>query len=773
MGNREILNYDAFISYRHSELDSFVAETVHRELEKFKLPANLIKERGEGAKTKINRVFRDKEELPIASDLSENISIALDHSDYLIVICSPRLKESIWCKNEIDTFVAKNGTNKVLAVLAEGEPSESFPEQLTQGVEPLAADVRGATKAEIRKKIKEEVMRLSAAMFECNYDEIRQRHKEQMMKKRVTIASIIAAVGIIFAAVVSVLALQISDQKVQISEQLQKIESQYKDTLIKQSTIVVSQAENYLNDGDVESAKNLIIDTYNEASGQIPDEALDNYKYILAETLGCYTDGSNLRPVANLPMEYAIKIVTVSPDYKYVAAFDEANNLAVFDLDTYEKIYEASTDFDSNDENVQNYGFDSDDNFYYLGDGTFARINLSEGTLDYSTNINHGKRFTSIDENRIFVAGGNTIYVISKADGSILKQSTIENRSEYENVGKITMSSDRKRILMAGSSKDGNMLLNIDADSLEILDSVNLGDSTANMGVNTGEALILMVMEKTGSEHLDYTYYLTSIDEKTLDINWKKEVNYLYSQMYVWNNSILAIYSGGIELLDISDCSVKESSQVDRRISDLVVTPDGILRLFLTDASHKIQNTDEFSFYEDTRYIVGFDHVLAYKYAGYKYIFLPMHSDKLCIYEKQLSSEAIEVSVSEDNRNQTELCSLEYDNAYTNNELGVSVKLNPDNSADIISLKDNEARLKVQLEENGKVRSVSSKYIAVGDYKKSYIINLETLTVEAKVYGYLGYDEATNMFTIAKSITNEEGYQIPFYSMDELMNLAK
>ena len=48
------VKYDAFISYRHSELDKFVATTLHKKLEAFKLPKGVKSPTG---KTKIERVF--------------------------------------------------------------------------------------------------------------------------------------------------------------------------------------------------------------------------------------------------------------------------------------------------------------------------------------------------------------------------------------------------------------------------------------------------------------------------------------------------------------------------------------------------------------------------------------------------------------------------------------------------------------------------------------------------------------------------------------------
>ena len=170
-----VKEYDAFISYRHSELDSFVAEQLHKRLEAFRLPKYLVEKRKAGEKTRISRVFRDKEELPLATNLSEPIQEALEKSEFLIVICTPRLPQSVWCKKEIETFIQLHGRDHVLAVLAEGEPDESFPELLLQeeikeigsdgvervyyrSVEPLAADVRGKSKKEIAKNIKKEVL---------------------------------------------------------------------------------------------------------------------------------------------------------------------------------------------------------------------------------------------------------------------------------------------------------------------------------------------------------------------------------------------------------------------------------------------------------------------------------------------------------------------------------------------------------------------------------------------------------------------------------------
>lgn len=43
MKNNNTMYYDAFISYRHSDLDKFVAEELHKQLEMFKVPKKLVK----------------------------------------------------------------------------------------------------------------------------------------------------------------------------------------------------------------------------------------------------------------------------------------------------------------------------------------------------------------------------------------------------------------------------------------------------------------------------------------------------------------------------------------------------------------------------------------------------------------------------------------------------------------------------------------------------------------------------------------------------------
>ena len=245
----KVKEYNAFISYRHSELDTEVAKGLQKELEHFRLPNNLRKMFPK-EKWKIDRIFRDQDELPIAEDLSEQIMDAIANSEFLIVICTPRITQSPWCAKEIELFKQMHGQDHILAVLAEGEPEESFPEGICyrdrisqdengneirqrEKIDPLAADVRGETKAKRKRRIKEESIRLAAALFGMPYDDVKQRHREQKLKKIAAISGICAGVFFIFGVICMGLMMKINSQKDYIEEQHEELQEQYREEQLK------------------------------------------------------------------------------------------------------------------------------------------------------------------------------------------------------------------------------------------------------------------------------------------------------------------------------------------------------------------------------------------------------------------------------------------------------------------------------------------------------------------------------------------------------------
>lgn len=357
------MKYDAFISYRHAELDQFVAENLHKKLEAFRLPKSIVKQRGKDSKKRIERVFRDRDELPLATNLADPITDALENSEFLIVICSPRLPQSLWCKKEIETFISMHGREKVLAVLIEGEPEESFPEELLyrtreinhedgtveiikESVEPLAADVRGNTKKEVLKKMDEELLRLAAAMFECGYDDLKQRHKEQKMKKMLTASLAASAVFFVFDAVSTTMAIRIQSQKEQIqtqSEEIQakseeirsqkeEIEVQYHQALYNQSLSMAEDSLELLVEGDRLEALRVAYEALGETEDGTSMPVTAEAQYALTESSYLYRDGYSIIPTFMIEHDANFALMHVSPNEERLLTVDTYGSICVWDI---------------------------------------------------------------------------------------------------------------------------------------------------------------------------------------------------------------------------------------------------------------------------------------------------------------------------------------------------------------------------------------------------------------------------------------------------------
>jgi tetratricopeptide (TPR) repeat protein len=93
-------------------------------------------------------IFRDRDELPAATDLSETVREALAQSASLIVLSSPDAAASLWVAEEIETFRRLYPERPILAAIVEGDPPGCFPAALRafgrDGTwhEPLATDLR-------------------------------------------------------------------------------------------------------------------------------------------------------------------------------------------------------------------------------------------------------------------------------------------------------------------------------------------------------------------------------------------------------------------------------------------------------------------------------------------------------------------------------------------------------------------------------------------------------------------------------------------------------
>lgn len=379
--------YDAFISYRHGGVDAFVAKELHKLLEGYKLPGGVKSPTG---KKKITRVFKDTEELPLASNLSDPITEALAESEYLIVICSPRLNESEWCKTEIKTFISMHGRENVFCVVAEGEPVDVFPMALTMDengspLEPLAADFRGTSNGDIKKKMKQEYIRLIAPMFKLGYDDIKRRERENRIKSIMRSSIMIAVAAVILGAYFAYTSFQLSEKNKMIEEQA--------DAIMEQSLEISSQAEEIADQNQqlkVERAKAmseaslnyLAQDRIGDALQYAYDAAVFNQDALpytagtqlaLSSALRLYENGYNYVAVDQIAMQGTASCIKGTNEGQYAILGDQAGYMVIYDCMLRRQVYndyvltayDVTRSADSIDEFA---GFISDTVIYYVDD---------------------------------------------------------------------------------------------------------------------------------------------------------------------------------------------------------------------------------------------------------------------------------------------------------------------------------------------------------------------------------------------------------------------
>ncbi len=240
--------YKAFISYRHQSPDQDIAVRLHRQIERYTVPSALRKD---GAKHP-GRVFRDQDELPLSPDLGEDIEAALDHSEWLICVCSPRYLESRWCLREVEYFLKHHDRNRVLPILAEGEPKDAFPDLLLYETtedgkrtehEPLAADVRAESVSGSMKKLRKEKLRILAPMLGTTFDGLYQRQRRRALRN--VLAGALAAVAVLggFLAYALVQNGKITRQNEQITAQNEQISRQNTELTEKNEKIEAQNTE--------------------------------------------------------------------------------------------------------------------------------------------------------------------------------------------------------------------------------------------------------------------------------------------------------------------------------------------------------------------------------------------------------------------------------------------------------------------------------------------------------------------------------------------------
>jgi len=199
--------YRAFLSYSHA--DTAVARWLHRALETYRIPSRLVGRRtalGE-VPARLAPIFRDRDELPAASDLSDALRQALGASMFMVVVVSPAAARSRWVDEEVRHFKRIHGEGRVLALIAAGSPgagdeTECYPPSLRfrvasdgslsdEPTEPIAVDLRPGGDGKRMAKLK-----LVAGLTGLPLDALVQREAARRHRRITAFATLAGIVAI-------------------------------------------------------------------------------------------------------------------------------------------------------------------------------------------------------------------------------------------------------------------------------------------------------------------------------------------------------------------------------------------------------------------------------------------------------------------------------------------------------------------------------------------------------------------------------------------------
>ena len=201
--------YRAFITYSHR--DSDWADWLHLALEDYSIPPRLVGlTTGAGViPRRLAPIFRDRDELPSATDLSRKVSEVLAQSECLIVICSPHSAQSRWVDEEVRAFQQLGRAQRIFCFIVDGEPGasawagrehdECFAPSLRQRLdaageatgetfEPIAADARPGKDGKANAR-----MKLIAGMLGVDLDDLKHRERRRRRWRAVALTGLGAA----------------------------------------------------------------------------------------------------------------------------------------------------------------------------------------------------------------------------------------------------------------------------------------------------------------------------------------------------------------------------------------------------------------------------------------------------------------------------------------------------------------------------------------------------------------------------------------------------
>ena len=155
----------------------------------------------------------------LEAPMDDAVRLRLDQSAALVLLCSPGAKNSRPILDRLEYYKAAWPERDITAVLADGEPVDSFPAifvekreveyilpdmsviKRVETIEPIAADLRADTPRRWREVLRYETVRIIASVLGLHPDELEQRHRARKKRAAAAVLAVVGAVSLSAAAV--------------------------------------------------------------------------------------------------------------------------------------------------------------------------------------------------------------------------------------------------------------------------------------------------------------------------------------------------------------------------------------------------------------------------------------------------------------------------------------------------------------------------------------------------------------------------------------------
>ena len=420
-------DYFAFISYKRE--DEKWAKWLQHKLEHYRLPSNVKKGNGHLPKD-LRPVFKDTSELA-SGVLAEEIHAALENSQYLIVICSPRAAQSEWVCKEVQTFLDMGRTKEIIPFIVGGKAyadnpaEECFPTALRQ----LHGDqeLLGININEMGKEAA--VIKVIARMLGLKFDMLWQRHQKEKSRRNAVISA-----ASVFLLTVLIASAWIWRQNQQLQQSNRKIQE-------AQSRFIAEKINSLIEEGDAYTASLLALAVLPENLTSPNRPYVPEAEYALRQ-VACHH--SALIKTG----EVSLNGVRFTPDGKLIVALVDSSRVLAWDagtgvsLDTLVQI--------PTDTSLASY----DGRTLSIMEGGVIKVSEDRPVFWHKSwdesELGVSCAAFSPDNEEIAIATGNQeIRILRHSDGKLLQQIN----AHTENIRTVSFSPDSKWIVSASEDK--------------------------------------------------------------------------------------------------------------------------------------------------------------------------------------------------------------------------------------------------------------------------------------------------------------------------------